>query len=175
MKPWLAALGLILLILFPSTQAAEAEEELLDPEEAYVLSLTAPDPNTLVARWDIADGYYPYKNKFQIELADAEGVSITEVEIPQEGKIKEDEFFGRQEVFYQQAEVIARLRRDDPEVRDITVKVGYQGCADLGICYPPMTKTIPVSLPPVEGVQPAPPAEAPPTEAAPPSPLAEKA
>ena len=173
MKPWLAALGLILFISLPSTPAAEMEEELLDPEEAYVLSLTAPDPNTLVAEWDIADGYYLYQSKFQIDLVNTEGVSITEVEIPQEGKIKEDEFFGRQEVFYHQAEVIARLQRNDPEIHDITVKVVYQGCADLGVCYPPITQTIPVNLPALEAVQPAPPAEAPPAEAAPPSPLAE--
>lgn len=141
----------VAVVLPVSEAAAEeaAEEELLDPDEAYVLSLTAPDADTVVASWDIAEGYYLYKSRFDLSVADGEGVSISALEIPA-GEVKEDEFFGRQEVFHDRVTITARLQRDRPEVRDLTMQVTYQGCADAGVCYPPITKTVALTLPPLE-------------------------
>jgi len=123
-----------------------AQDELLDPEQAFILSVTVPDPTTLVATWTIAPGYYLYRDKLQLELIDAEGVAITAVDIPP-GEPKEDEFFGLQEVFYDQAVATARLRRDRPEAGDLLVQASYQGCAELGVCYPPLSERIPITLP----------------------------
>lgn len=127
--------------LFKTPQSA-----LLESDQAFVLSVDAPDANTLVARWDIAEGYYLYKDKLYIDLNGVKGLRIREMILP-DGKINKDEFFGEQEIFYQNAMATAKLARTTSADRNIQVTVNYQGCAEIGVCYPPMTRTVPVSLP----------------------------
>lgn len=122
------------------------QNELLEADQAFVLSVDAPDANTLVARWDIAKGYYLYKDKLDMNLNGAPGLRIEKMIFP-DGKIYEDEFFGEQEVFYQIATATAKLVRTASADRNIQVTVNYQGCAEIGVCYPPMTQTVPVRLP----------------------------
>jgi thiol:disulfide interchange protein DsbD len=122
------------------------QNELLEPHQAFVLSVDAPDANTLIARWDIAEGYYLYKDKLELNLNGAQGLRIKEMVFP-EGKINKDEFFGEQEVFYQVATATAKIARTASADRNIQVTVNYQGCAEIGVCYPPMTQTVPVRLP----------------------------
>lgn len=130
---------------FGKLKVDNAQDELLPPEQAFVLSVTAAGPQTLVAQWDIAEGYYLYKDKLEVSLNDAEVVRIDRITVPG-GKIKEDEFFGQQTVFYDKATATMALTREDPFHRDIDVQVSYQGCAEIGVCYPPITQTIPVTL-----------------------------
>jgi thiol:disulfide interchange protein DsbD len=121
------------------------QDQLLEPDQAFILSLTAADSQTLVARWDIAKGYYLYRDKLQLSLLNAEGVHIASLDIPP-GQAQEDEFFGLQQVFYDQAIVTAHLQSSTRAAHDLNVKVDYQGCAEIGVCYPPMSQTIPVTL-----------------------------
>ncbi len=123
----------------------QVEDGLVEPDQAYILSVTAADPRTLVAHWTIDPCCYLYKDKIEFELLNAAGVSIESVEMSP-GQPKEDEFYGIQEVFYGQATATVRLQRDSAAARDMEVKVDYQGCADIGICYPPLSQTIPVTL-----------------------------
>ena len=122
-------------------------DEFLHPDVAYVLSPEVRDSKTVVVRWTIADGYYLYRDKFKFAVKDRLGVELGTIELPP-GKVKEDEFFGRVEVFYQQVEVIVALRRTATDSTEIVLDVGYQGCAEVGLCYPPITKTVPLALPP---------------------------
>lgn len=154
MIPWLTVCRLALLILIMSpVQAAQdlfntsqSRQQLLKSDEAFILSVTLSSPTTVVASWDIAEGYYLYKEKIEFNLEDAAGVSISKVDMPA-GKIKEDEFFGSQEVFYHQLQTIAHLRREPSMTHTVSLKVSYQGCAEAGVCYPPISRTIPVALP----------------------------
>ena len=123
----------------------KTQDVLLEPEQAFVLSITAPDPYTLVARWNIADGYYLYKDKLQLSLPARSPLHIAAIDLPA-GVYKEDEFFGRQEVYYQQALATVHLQRAQAKARDIVVHASYQGCAEIGVCYPPLTQSIPVTL-----------------------------
>ena len=123
-----------------------AGDEFLNPDVAYVLSVDARDSNTVVARWTVANGYYLYRDKFKFTLKDAQGVEIGAVEIPR-GKVKEDQFFGRMEVFYNEAQARIALQRATTDPTEITLDVGYQGCAEAGLCYPPITKTVALALP----------------------------
>lgn len=129
------------------------QSDLLESDQAFVLSVDAQDANTLVARWDIAEGYYLYKDKLEINLNEAQGLRIKKMIFP-DGKINKDEFFGEQEVFYQVATATAKLARTSTAARNIQVTVNYQGCAEIGVCYPPMTQTVPVSLPAVSQTNP---------------------
>jgi len=89
----LAALPLVwgALMLFPVAHA----EEFLDPEVAFKFSARALDANTLEARWQIADGYYMYRDKFRFGV---EGGTLGAVQLPP-GKMKQDELFGNVETY----------------------------------------------------------------------------
>lgn len=120
--------------------------EFLDPEVAFVLSARADDGNTIAVRWAIADGYYLYRDKFKFALVEAAGTELESVAIPQ-GVIKEDPYFGRVAVLYKEAQVTLKLRRSATGPMSTTFEVGYQGCAEAGLCYPPITKKVPLALP----------------------------
>lgn len=117
--------------------------EFLDPDVAFELSTEVEDDGTILAHWQIADGYYLYRDKFRFTPADGSGLALGEPALPK-GKVKEDEYFGRMEVYYDQ--VLARL----PVERGagtVALDVVYQGCADAGLCYPPITKRVQLALP----------------------------
>ncbi|MDX1594592.1 MAG: protein-disulfide reductase DsbD [Gammaproteobacteria bacterium] len=142
------------------------EPEFLDPDEAFVLAAeVSPEGDTLLARWEIADGYYLYRDKFAFST-EAANTRFGEARLP-EGKIKDDPYFGAMEIYT--GEVLARvpLLRDDPAPGPLTFTATYQGCADGGICYPPIRKEVTVDLPPLADALASPADAAPTTPAAP--------
>ena len=120
-------------------------DEFLDPDIAFQADILAESPTSLLVRWTIAEGYYLYRDKLSVQITDSEGVTAGAVEIP-EGEVKHDEFFGDVQVFHN--EVLARvpLTRSSADSTEINVKLGYQGCAEAGICYPPIKKQLAVTL-----------------------------
>ena len=131
--------------LFDRFNSAD-EQRILEADQAFRLTINALDPLTLEARSVIEPGYYLYRDKFQLALIDAQGVTITSMEIPA-GELKDDPYFGPQQVFHDEAVIIARLQRTTDSAGVIEVKADYQGCAEVGVCYPPLTQTVAVSLP----------------------------
>jgi thioredoxin:protein disulfide reductase len=123
-----------------------ATDEFLHPDVAYVLTTEVRDAKSITVQWSIADGYYLYRDKFKFALENAPGITLGGIELPR-GKVKEDQFFGRVEVFYDQVETTITLQRTTNDPTEIMLDVGYQGCADAGLCYPPITKTVPLLLP----------------------------
>ncbi len=143
----------------PSRSAARPRE-FLHPDQAFTLSVEAQDPHTLRARFAIEDGYYLYKDKLGFESQDAR-VALAKVLLPA-GKFKEDPEFGRVEVYTGDTAVRIPLMPGPGEGgpgegrpgegRSFDLRVAYQGCAEDGICYPPITKTVAVTLPPREEI-----------------------
>ncbi len=123
---------------------ASGEDEFLDPDAAFVLSAQAAGPRTIEAHWTIAEGYYLYRDKFRFRAADGAGATLGEAGFPK-GKIKDDEFFGPMEVFYHS--VAARVPVARAGAAEVAVDVTYQGCAEAGLCYPPITRTVSLFLP----------------------------
>ncbi|HEY0721541.1 MAG TPA: protein-disulfide reductase DsbD [Gammaproteobacteria bacterium] len=123
-----------------------AQDELLEADQAFQASAIALDGQTLRVDWVIAPGYYLYRDKLKFELLDSDGVTLGSPEIPQ-GEEKEDEFFGRIQVFHNAIEVRLPLIRSAATPTAITLQLGYQGCAEAGVCYPPIKKRIAVDLP----------------------------
>ncbi len=120
-----------------------AEEEFLPAEQAFRLS-TRIEGSELIAQWDIADGYYLYRDKFKFTDINP-SQRFGGIQLPA-GKVKQDPLFGEVSVFYHQ--VIARLPIvETANADELTLTLGYQGCADAGICYPPITTPVLVSLP----------------------------
>ena len=121
------------------------EDQFLDPDVAFVLNAVATGPGAMEARWDIAEGYYLYREKFRFRAADGSRASLGEAGFP-EGMIKDDEYFGPMEVYYGSVAALVPVAGGAPgDVVDVDVT--YQGCADAGLCYPPITKTVSLLLP----------------------------
>jgi len=122
------------------------EEDILEPDQAFQFDAIVEDGNTLLARWEIAPKHYLYKDKFRFALTDSDGVTLGEPQLPK-GEEKDDEFFGRIEVYHNTIEARLPLKRTQLDPTEITLKVSYQGCAEAGICYPPQKKDIRLQLP----------------------------
>ena len=115
------------------------QAEFLSPDEAFKIDYEIVDQNHAKINWIIHPGYYLYMGMFEFESLDTN--KISKVEMP-EGKKKQDEFFGDVDVYYYSAEADVYFVDD---IKDsIELKVKYQGCADAGLCYPPVFKTITV-------------------------------
>ena len=116
--------------------------KLLPPETAFRLSARALDPATLEARFEVADGYYLYRDKLRFTV---EPVAAVAPELPP-GKRKHDEFFGDVETY--RGVVVVRV----PLVRTaagqtLTLHADSQGCADAGVCYPPNPQQVELVVP----------------------------
>jgi thiol:disulfide interchange protein DsbD len=140
-RGFLLALG---ATAFALMAAASAQVNPLAPEKAFRFSARALDPHTVEARFSIADGYYLYRDKlhFAVEPA-ASGLAMPSLPT---GKIKEDQFFGRVETYRGNLIVNLQLQATAPGQK-VVVQAESQGCADLGICYPPNTQRVTVALP----------------------------
>jgi thiol:disulfide interchange protein DsbD len=144
----------LLLLLAAGTAAgglfdrfgSSGHDRILDADQAFQVIVNVPDPLTLELRWTIVPGYYLYRDKFRLSLIDAPGVSMASIEIPP-GEPKDDPYFGPQQVFHQAAVITARLNRRPAGETEVRVKIDHQGCAEIGVCYPPLSQTLAVALP----------------------------
>lgn len=125
----------------------KSEPVFLEPDRAFVFSADAAGDGAISARWEIADGYYLYRDKFSFRLVESPaGMTLGAAEFPP-GEFKEDEFFGRMEVFHDPVQARLPVIRQGAAPAAVTLEVGYQGCADQGFCYPPMKRTVSLELP----------------------------
>jgi thiol:disulfide interchange protein DsbD len=130
--------ALALLVMSAGVRAAD---EFLDPEVAFKLSARAADGERIEVRFDIAPGYYLYGEKFSVE-AQPGTPAIADLQVPK-GKIKFDETFQKDvESFRDSATLVARLAQ--APTAPFKLVVGNQGCADKGLCYPPMERSFKV-------------------------------
>lgn len=134
-------LALFLSLIFGAP--IHAAEEPLPPEQAYPVSARAVDPATVEVRIPITEAYYLYKDKFRFR-AEPESVRLGAPALPP-GKRKQDPFFGEVEVY--RGELVFTLPVSAPaEVRQFDLTVVSQGCADIGVCYPPTPQTLRIQL-----------------------------
>src|SRR5688572_1387816 len=125
--------------LFARAEKAQAEEEdYLDPDVAFVLTGESKPNNTVQLNWRIHEGYYLYKQRISLQPA-AAGQSVGAVVLPK-GESHHDEYFGEQEVYRHSLDATFSLPPSNGKAVDVNVV--YQGCADAGLCYPPITKKV---------------------------------
>lgn len=111
----------------------DEEPEFLPVDEAFALSTETADDGALLAYWDMPDGYYLYRHRFDFTLKDLEAAVLGPAELPP-GKDKVDEYFGAVEVYYHRVQARVPIRDAQGPVE---VGISYQGCAEAGLCYPP--------------------------------------
>ena len=142
-----AALTLTALIL-PGSAGAKPwwmrgvesnEGDFLDPDVAF-RAASRVDGNVLRVRWVIADGYYLYRSKIEVR-AESPDLVIGAPQLPP-GTVKTDPYLGTQQIYTQQVDAVVPFSRIDAGAHPLQIKVTYQGCAEAGLCYPPITKVV---------------------------------
>ncbi len=126
-------------------------DEILPVEEAYQLVANVESGQEIRLHWTIADGTYLYQDQIRVQITKGQGVKLGEVTLP-EAKIKEntiraDGTFGDLPVYEHEIDLQIPLQRSTAEPTEIEMLVTYQGCAEAGICYPPVKKEIALALP----------------------------
>lgn len=132
------------LLVSPLLQARA--DDFLDPEQAFKLSVKPVDAQTVESCFEIAPGYYMYRDQFHVEAVDA---SLGAAVMPA-GKTKFDETFQKTVEVYRDRLCVQLPVTAASGPFKLTVK--GQGCADKGLCYPPMTAVFDVQLPAFGGV-----------------------
>ncbi len=122
---------------------AQNDGGFLPMDQAFVFSASSSSPDRVTLRWDIADGYYLYRDKVKVAIV-GENATLGAPQMP-EGKRHVDEYFGEQVVYYGQAVANVPLAAA-PGTHELALDVSYMGCADAGLCYPPTTKRVSVAL-----------------------------
>ena len=134
-------LTLILLLCSTSTFAglfdAPGRSQFVPADQAFVFDFQQ-NQHDLNLSWQVKDGYYLYRKQISIIPSQAD---TTEVKLPP-GVWHEDEFYGKSEIYRKQLNVPVTVKQAGAGA---TLTVTYQGCADAGFCYPPETKTVPLS------------------------------
>jgi thiol:disulfide interchange protein DsbD len=125
------------------------QDELLPAEEAFRFTAEVVGQNRLRLSWQIADGYYLYRDRFQVEKL-AGLAELGPLQLPP-GERKDDPEFGPTEVYHRNVTALLPLAQVSPEGTELKLKVRYQGCAERGVCYPPQVKTVSLTLPPTAG------------------------
>ena len=133
---WVAPLLLLLALLVPALAGAD---DFLEPEQAFKLAARVQGDKSIELRISIAPGYYMYREQFQFA---ADGVQL-QASVP-DGKKKFDETFQKEVEIYREG---LSIRLDVSQAPgSFELKVTGQGCADKGLCYPPMTRPVEVQL-----------------------------
>jgi thiol:disulfide interchange protein DsbD len=127
----------------------QQQSEFLEPDRAFAFTSEVRDDDTVLLRWQIAEGYYLYRDRFAFSLQDSPQVSLGTPALPAEDEVKEDEFFGSMAIYHRQVEVVLPLERVGADDGRVRIEATYQGCAEAGFCYPPMNKTVEFRLPAV--------------------------
>jgi thiol:disulfide interchange protein DsbD len=141
----------VLLVCAVAWLPGFAADDFLEPEKAFVLTVRMTAPQQAQLQFDVAPGYYLYRDRFAVV---AQGATLGDAQVPA-GKVKYDENFQKNvETLRGQLRIAVPVAA---AAGPFTLQVTSQGCADAGLCYPPMTsewKLDPGALTAVSAVSP---------------------
>ncbi len=141
--PGLARTACIALVAAAASAQGIAPDELLEPEKAFRISTEPLDGRNVEVRFEIAEGYYMYRDRFKFQTES--GRMLADVELPP-GERKRDPFFGETETYRRQVSMRVPLSDEDAARGSVRLKVTSQGCSDQGVCYTPLEQTVTVRL-----------------------------
>ena len=128
------------------TCANAAPNTFLTADQAFQVGATAAGPDSVRIDWRIAEGCYLYRSRIKVKTVSA--VQLGALALP-EGKSQTDEYFGTQQIYETALSATLPVARAAAAgTQDLALDVTYQGCAHAGLCYPPITKTLNLTLPP---------------------------
>jgi thiol:disulfide interchange protein DsbD len=126
-----------------SAMGSSRKPTFLPPDQVFQVSVAAQDTHTLLANFNIAPGYYLYRDRISLKSLD-DSVKLSEPKFPN-GEVKQDPNFGTTEVFHHSFQAGITLTTAQPKDK-ISLVVAYQGCSEQGLCYPPIEKTVEIDL-----------------------------
>lgn len=131
----------MMVITFASTQTAFAQDDFLDPEDAFVFAAAMAEPDRLDVHFTVAPNYYMYRDRFRFSIEpEADAFRLGEAVMPS-GLVQYDPTFDEEmEVYYDQYTL--QLPLQPGAAQPLTLTVVSQGCADAGLCYPPMDHVV---------------------------------
>jgi len=136
------------LSAFFKSKPQTANDEFLPPDAAFRFGAGMERPDSVALTWIIADGYYLYRDQIKI-VNETPTVQIGKPLLPK-GENKHDETFGDTVVYHEILEASLPVARAAGSTGSLSLKVTYQGCAEGGLCYNPITKTVTLELPPTD-------------------------
>ncbi len=117
------------------TAHALSEVDLLPPESAFPLKVSLDRPQQVDLDFDTRPGYYLYRDRFSFMV---DGAAVKPDALPP-GELKHDPTFGMVTVYHRPLQIRITLPRAIAAA-GVTLSVTSQGCADAGVCYPPLTR-----------------------------------
>ncbi|MEO8465867.1 MAG: protein-disulfide reductase DsbD [Gammaproteobacteria bacterium] len=124
--------------------ASSATDDLLPVDQAFAMNARFDKPNELTVAWQIAPGYYLYRDKLTVTASGK--IDVGAPNLPT-GTPHKDENFGDVQIFRDFVEAKVPFARANQNAIDVVVAAGFQGCKDNSICYPPGEQTMPMVLP----------------------------
>ena len=131
MKQALITLSVLLSIMVFSAFSHAQDTEFLQVDQAFSYE-TLLKGDQLQIRFDIADHYYLYLSRLSLKQ-EGQDLTFTTEQTPIE---KEDEYFGQVQIFKHQLTLFTHTTSSSP------VTLGFQGCAEAGLCYPPQKREV---------------------------------
>ena len=136
-------------VLGASKAKSGSGDDFLPPDEAFRFAAIPDGPDHVRLIWQIADGYYLYRTRVKAATT-SDQAQLGALEMPT-GETKSDEYFGKQEIYHHELVAGVPVARASAAELALPLQVTYQGCATAGLCYPPITKEITVSMPSSNG------------------------
>lgn len=138
-------LVLLLLVLIWQSHAIDGgDNQPIPPDQAFISKVSIKNPNTLIASWTISEGTYLYRDKIKISSLDP-ATTLGQYSLPP-GKLKKDPLFGEVKIFRNQLSVEIPIKSINKNNPTLSIQTQWQGCADIGICYPPQKKNHTLNL-----------------------------
>lgn len=131
---------------FFSSPKDKKVNEILAPDAAFKFYGKAYKDNKLIIFWEVEPGYYLYKNKFNIKASNSNHY-LSDGDFPK-GKIINDVIFGETEIYNSNSQVEFNYKTNIPKLENLNIEIGYQGCKENSICYPPIVQKINVIVEP---------------------------
>ena len=142
LAPALAASRLWAGILDNAPQAGGEDHQFLPVGEAFRVRWAWSAEGVATGEFQIAPGYYLYRDRIKVQIKSPVGAQAAALELPP-AELKEDPYAGRQLVYHHSFEARLPIRvtgaNTAPQVAEI--EVVWQGCAEAGLCYPPVRRT----------------------------------
>jgi len=139
----LAACAVIGVMLPSAARAGATEPELLEAEKAFQLTGRLRDEKTIEISYAVAKGYYMYRDRFRFAI-NGQPVTLGAKQLPA-GKMKQDATFGKVVTYRNSVRILLPIplsnmtaKANGAAGKPIELKVTSQGCADAGVCYPPL-------------------------------------
>lgn len=129
------------------------EQTLLPAEDAFRFRAEVLAPDRLRLHWTIAPGTFLYRDKLSLRLEGPSGVALGDFSWPEAERVPDavrpDGSLGEVYLYRDAIAVEVPLLGGRAGEVDLALTASYQGCADIGVCYPPQRLRVDLKLPPL--------------------------